>query len=89
MGYTWWHRRWSNRWNLKINRTGGSAFLIFAEPDGGDRLFYYNKGTRIAFYGYPAGDTQYNIWSIDANGNDLQRISDGQYNVFLQFIWDP
>ncbi len=73
----------------RVNRTGGSPFLIFAEPDGGDRIFYYNNGARIAFHGHPAGDTQYDIWSIDANGNDLQRISDAQYNVFLQFIWDP
>lgn len=53
-------------------------------------FFYYDNGNRIAFHGYPAGDDkQYDIWSIDANGGDLQRISDAQYNVFLQFVWDP
>ncbi len=74
----------------RINRTGGSPFLIFAEPDGGDMIFYDDNGNRIAFHGHPAGDdTQFDIWSIDANGGDLQRISDAQYNVFLQFVWDP
>ena len=70
---------------------GGAPSLIFAEPGANNTtLAYYANGTRIAFHGHPAGDdTQYDIWSIDANGNDLQRITDEKYNVFLQFIWEP
>jgi len=76
----------------RVNRVGGGApFLIYPEPDvDNTTLFYYAKGTRIAFFGHPTGDdTQYDIWSIDANGNDLQRLTDERYNVFLSFIWEP
>lgn len=73
----------------RINASGGNAYLIFPEPQGTGRPIYYANGTRIAFQGHPAGnDTQYDIWSIDANGGDLQRLTDEQYNVFLSFIWE-
>ncbi|WP_162623224.1 hypothetical protein [Confluentibacter sediminis] len=70
---------------------GGSPSLIFPEPQGNGSPIYYANGARIAFHGHPSGstDTQYDIWSIDANGGDLQRITDEKYNVFLQFIWEP
>lgn len=75
----------------RVNRSGnGSAALIFAEPKGAGRPIYYANGTRIAFHGHPAGnDTQNDIWSIDANGSDLQRLTDERFNVFLSFIWEP
>lgn len=69
---------------------GGAPFLIYPEPKGGGNPTYYANGTRIAFHGYPSGtDTQYDIWSVDANGQDLKRLTNESYNVFLQFIWEP
>lgn len=75
----------------RVNRSGsGTHSLIFAEPKGYGIPIYYANGTRIAFNGYPSGnDTQFDIWSIDANGGDLQRLTDERYNVFLSFIWEP
>lgn len=80
-----------------INRVyldgGGSASFIHRLGEKGNGLHevaYYANGTRIAFEGHPSGnDTQYDIWSIDANGSDLQRLTDEKYNVFLQFVWEP
>lgn len=75
----------------RISRGGGAGpSLVFTEPEGNGRPIYYADGTRIAFHGHPAGEsTQFGIWSIDANGGDLQRLSTNRYNGFLQFIWEP
>ena len=76
----------------KVQRSvDGKPFLVFAEPKSDGRPIYYANGTRIAFNGSPSGNTtQIDIWSIDANGDDLQRfITKEKYNVFLQFIWEP
>lgn len=37
---------------------------------------YYANGSRIAWSGQENGQGNVNIWSIDANGNDLQQITD-------------
>ncbi len=72
---------------------GGNPSLLFGEAKGNGsphNISYYANGTRIAFDGIPAGnDTQYDVWSIDANGGDLQRLTDERYNVLLSFIWEP
>lgn len=70
---------------------GGDPFFLFGEGASYQHnIAYYANGGRIAFEGHPnANDTQFDIWSIDANGNDLQRLTDERYNVFLQFIWEP
>src|SRR5690606_13964772 len=36
---------------------------------------YYANGTRIAWSGQENGQNNFNIWSIDVNGNDLQQIT--------------
>ncbi|MFK7781478.1 TolB family protein [Psychroserpens sp.] len=70
----------------RVQRAGGSPFLIFT--DGADtsssahNLGYYDNGNRIAIE--RGGD----IWSIDANGNDLQLLFDDGF-VNLDFIWEP
>ena len=69
-----------------IRRIGGNPFLLFSDgPDTSSiahNLGYYDKGNRIAFE--RGGD----IWSMDANGNDLQLLFDEGF-VFLSFIWEP
>lgn len=77
----------------RVYLNGGSdpsLLYDYGKTSASRNIAYYANGTRIAFHGHPAGDdTQYDIWSIDANGGDLQRLTDEQYNVFLQFIWEP
>jgi hypothetical protein len=77
----------------RIYLDGGSTpSLLFSEGKGSAvrEIAYYANGDRIAFEGHPAGnDTRFDIWNIDANGNDLQRLTDEQYDVFLSFIWEP
>lgn len=71
---------------------GGAPEFIYHNPKSGNRgkLGYYANGTRIAFQSQPIqGGTQFDIWSVDANGNDLKRLTDHQYNVFFSFIWEP
>lgn len=76
-------------YKISLN-SGSSPSVIFAEPKGNGRPFYYADGTRIAFHGHPAGQsTQFGIWSVDANGGNLQRLDKERYNGFLQFIWEP
>lgn len=71
-------------------KSGASPSLIFTEPEGNGRPIYFADGTRIAFHGHPGGkSTQFGIWSIDANGGNLQRLDKERYNGFLQFIWEP
>jgi len=78
-------------YRVYLNGGGGASLIYDYGITGSSRkIAYYANGTRIAFEGHPAGDdTQYDIWSIDANGDDLQRLTDEQYNVFLTFIWEP
>ncbi|WCO00305.1 TolB family protein [Psychroserpens ponticola] len=70
----------------RVQRAGGSPFLIFT--DGADtsssahNLGYYDNGNRIAIE--RGGD----IWSIDANGGDLQLLFDEGF-VNLDFTWEP
>jgi len=66
---------------FRINVTDGSQpFLIYPEldPDFAPPLnpTYYDGGTRIAFADRLNGQDNWNIWSIDANGSDLQQITD-------------
>lgn len=78
----------------RVNLNGGGApSFLFSDGENGSsaiNIAYYANGTRIAFEGHPAGnDTQFDIWSVDANGSDLQRLTDETYNVYLAFIWEP
>jgi len=72
---------------------GGAPELLYSHKKTSSprNVAYYANGTRIAFDGTTTAstDTQFDIWSIDANGNDLKRLADEKYNVFLQFIWEP
>lgn len=58
--------------------------LIFADlsPQSQAPLnpHYYANGTRIAWSGQENGQNNFNIWSIDVNGNDLQQITNTSGN---------
>ncbi|MCK7591410.1 hypothetical protein M0G43_12560 [Subsaxibacter sp. CAU 1640] len=65
----------------RINLTDGSQpLLLFLDisPQSLPPLqpHYYANGSRIAWSGQENGQGNVNIWSIDANGNDLQQITD-------------
>jgi hypothetical protein len=70
----------------RVQRAGGSPFLLFTygadTSSTAHNLGYYDNGNRIALE--RGGD----IWSIDANGNDLQLLFDEGY-VNLDFTWEP
>lgn len=58
--------------------------LIFTDlsPQSLPPLFphYYANGTRIAWTGQENGQNNFNIWTIDVNGNDLQQLTTDSAN---------
>lgn len=73
---------------------GGAPQLILPDPSP-DTLppfnpTYYAGGTRIAWSGgREYGDTNTQVWSFDANGGDVKRLTDGVEEARLITIWDP
>lgn len=72
---------------------GGGPQLIFADPSP-DSLppmnpTYYAGGTRIAWSGQEYEYHSMEVWSIDANGADVKRLTDDVGSARLMAIWDP
>ncbi|WP_209330014.1 TolB family protein [Lunatimonas salinarum] len=69
------------RFNL-IDGIGPKLIFSDLSPQSLPPLFphYYANGTRIAWSGQENGQNNQNIWSIDANGNDLQQITSDSPN---------
>ena len=66
---------------FRINLTDGSQPILLFEDLSPQSLpplrpHYYANGTRIVWSGQENGQNNMNLWSIDANGNDLQQITD-------------
>ncbi len=72
---------------------GGGPQLIFPDPSPTSSPprspTYYAGGTRIGWSGQDYGDTTSEVWSIDANGADVKRLTDDVGSARLQAIWDP
>lgn len=77
----------------RISPAGGAGGLIFADPSeeslppGNPR--YYAGGTRIAWDGQDYGVPNIEVWSCDANGGDVQRITTDDGPDVLIDVWDP
>ena len=58
---------------------GSQPFLIFPDPSPNTiaPLFphFYANGSRIVWSGQEDGDTSFSLWTIDLNGDDLQRLT--------------
>lgn len=48
--------------------------------------FYYAGGSRIVWGGQENGQNNINLWSVDANGNDLQQFTNSSGTEFLQGV---
>lgn len=64
---------------FRINITDGSQpLLVFADQTentvGPTSPYYYEGGSRIVFVDQDMGQQSLNLWTIDANGNDLQPL---------------
>lgn len=72
---------------------GGAPELIFVDPSPESLVphhtTYYAGGTRIAWSGQEYGDTTSEVWSIDANGADVKRLTDDVGSARLMAIWEP
>ncbi len=72
---------------------GGGPQLIFTDPSPQSlapmNTTYYAGGTRIAWSGQEYGDSTAEVWSIDANGADVQRLTDDVGSARLMAIWEP
>lgn len=78
----------------RIHPTAGSGpELVFQDPSPESlpphRAMYYAGGTRIAWDGQEYGQTTIEIWSVDANGNDVQQLTDDLGSARLYAIWEP
>lgn len=72
---------------------GGGPQLIFADPSEHNappsRPTYYAGGTRIAWSGQEYGQTTIEVWSIDANGGNVQQLTTDVGSARLMDIWEP
>lgn len=76
---------------FRINVSDGSQpLLVFADPSPSSNPpmnpTYYAGGTRIAWGGQENGQNNINIWSIDANGNDMRQLTNLPGNELLQGV---
>lgn len=74
----------------RINLTSGSQpLLIFEDPSPNTVQplgpTYYNGGDRIAWAGSENGQSGSSLWSIDANGNDMQLLLDANASLLVLF----
>jgi len=73
--------------------SGGEPQLIFPDPSPHTHPptnpTYYAGGTRIAWSGQDYGLTTSVVWGIDANGADVQQLTEAEGRDRLMTVWDP
>ena len=74
----------------RVNVTSGSQpLLVFEDPSPNTVLplgpTYYNGGDRIAWAGSENGQSASSLWSIDANGEDMQLLLDANASLLVLF----
>ncbi|MEY8847229.1 TolB family protein [Psychroserpens sp. XS_ASV72] len=74
----------------RINVTSGSQpLLVFEDPSPNTVQplgpTYYNGGNRIAWAGSENGQSGSSLWSIDANGNDMQLLLDANSSLLVLY----
>ncbi len=76
---------------FRIHLTSGSQpHLLFAHNNPNTTIpsypHYYADDKRIVMQGQLNGTNRSNLWTIDANGNDLQQLTDSPQNIFMQSV---
>ena len=71
---------------FRINLTSGSQPLLLYNNTAVGYPHYYADDTRIVMHGQLNGTTSLNLWTIDANGNDLQQLTDVPQTIFMQNV---
>ncbi len=76
---------------FRVNLVDGvGEKLIFSDPSPQSLPpffpHYYAGGTRIAWSGQENGQNNSNIWTIDANGNDLQQLTSDSANETVKGV---
>lgn len=82
-----------NRGIYALNPVGGSPLLVFADPSPESlppqNPKYYANGTRIVWAGQEYDQDNIELWSIDANGGDVQQLSDSPSAELITDVWKP